>query len=51
MLFESENYLDLKDKLLDFINNKYCEEKSSALIKTNFSIDNAKKLLKASLGI
>jgi len=51
VLFESENYQDLKDKLLDFINNKYCEEKSSDLIKTNFSIDKTKKLLEASLGI
>ena len=51
ILFESENYIDLKNKLLNFVNKKYREEKSSSLIETNFSSENLKSSLQTALGI
>ena len=51
ILFESENYIDLKNKLLNFVNKKYRDEKSSSLIETNFSSENLKSSLQTALGI
>lgn len=51
VLFENENYIDLKNKILNFVNNKYSTKESSFHIINNFSRENTKETLLKALGI
>ena len=47
VIFESENYKDLKNKLIDFSMSKYVHKESRQKIIQNFSKNRALQILKS----